>query len=110
MAKSFSLSKSLGANFFFKRGEGDQGHARKFFPTIARQLAKSIPQIKPALGKAVRDDSGIAAKAMKEQFERLVLEPLQSLELFDLPVQTMIIVIDALDECEGEKDVRLILQ
>jgi hypothetical protein len=110
MAKSFSLSKSLGASFFFKRGEGDRGHATKLFPTIARELAKSIPQIKPALEKAVRNESGIAAKAMKEQFERLVLNPLQSLELFDLPAQTMIIVIDALDECEGEKDIRLILQ
>ncbi|CAI7635150.1 unnamed protein product [Penicillium pancosmium] len=64
----------------------------------------------PALEKTVRDDPSIAEKAMREQFERLLLQPLQSLQQSDLPIQTMAIVIDALDECEGENDVRLILQ
>lgn len=39
IAKSFKGAKLLGANFFFKRGEGDRGNAMKLFPTIARQLA-----------------------------------------------------------------------
>lgn len=43
IAKSFSLSKSLGVSFFFKRGEGDRGYAIKLFPIIVRELAKSIP-------------------------------------------------------------------
>ncbi|KAJ5305740.1 NACHT and WD40 domain protein [Penicillium antarcticum] len=110
MAKSFSLSQSLGASFFFKRGEGDRGNARKLFPTIARQLAISIPEITPLLQETVRENPGIITKTMREQFEKLLLQPLHSLERSKIPTQVMVIVIDALDECEGDGDIRLILQ
>ncbi|KAJ5675395.1 NACHT and WD40 domain protein [Penicillium macrosclerotiorum] len=110
IASSFSKSKVLGASFFFKRGEGDRGNARKLFPTIAWQLAVIIPQMMSVLRQAVHDNPGVATKAMREQFEKLLLQPLQSLERPDLTIQTMAIVIDALDECEGDDDIRLILQ
>lgn len=110
VAKSFSEARSLGASFFFKRGEGDRGNAMKLFPTIARHLAISIPQIIPALEKTVRNDPGIAARTMREQFERLILHPLQGFNGSELPIQTVAIVIDALDECEGDDDIRLILR
>lgn len=110
LADSFSRSKLLGASFFFKRGERDRGNARKLFPTIARQLAISIPQITPVLQATVRDNPGIITKGMREQFEKLLLQPLQSLELLKIPIHTRVIVIDALDECEGDDDIRLILQ
>jgi hypothetical protein len=110
IAESFSKNRTLGASFFFERGDGDRGNARKFVPTIARQLATSTPQIMPTLQEAVRDHPGIAAKTMREQFEKLLLQPLQRMERSDLPFQTMVIVIDALDECEGDDDIRLILQ
>jgi hypothetical protein len=110
VAKSFSQEKSLGASFFFKRGEGDRGNAMKLFPTIARQLAKIIPQLVPGVQKAVYDDPGIAAKTMREQFDKLILQPLLSLKLPSPRVQTVVIVIDALDECGADNDMRLILQ
>jgi hypothetical protein len=110
VAKAFSQADSLGASFFFKRGEGDRGNAMKLFPTIARQLAMKVPRLMPNIQKAVRNNPGIAAQAMKEQFDKLLLQPLLSLKQSDLPIQTQVIVIDALDECEGDSDVRLILQ
>lgn len=115
MAEFFSHDKSLGASFFFERGEGDRGNARKLFPTIARQLAMKIPQIMPALRNIARDDPKIAMKTMNEQFRTLILQPLQNLERSahsaqTVSVRTMVIVVDALDECEGDDDIRLILQ
>jgi hypothetical protein len=110
MAESFSLSQSLGASFFFKRGERDRGNARKFFPTIARQLAINIPEIAPVLQESVRENPGIITKTMREQFEKLLLQPLHSLERSKIPTRAMVIVIDALDECEGDSDIKLILQ
>ncbi|KAJ5819507.1 hypothetical protein N7474_005098 [Penicillium riverlandense] len=110
VAKSFHQAKLLGASFFFKRGEGDQGNAMKLFPTVTRQLAMSIPQLIPSVQRAVHNDPGIATKAMKEQFDKLLLEPLLGLKRSGQPIQTLVIVIDALDECEGDKDIRLILQ
>ncbi|KAJ5392490.1 hypothetical protein N7509_007980 [Penicillium cosmopolitanum] len=110
MARNFSNSKSLGASFFFKRGEADRGNARKLFPTIARQLAITIPMIDPALQQIAHDNPGITTKTMREQFEKLLLQPLQSLERNPAAIKAMVIVIDALDECEGDSDIRLILQ
>ncbi|KAL4861676.1 hypothetical protein BDV12DRAFT_61493 [Aspergillus spectabilis] len=110
VAETFSEAKSLGASFFFKRGEADRGSAKWFFPTIARQLTISIPQLLPHIKQAVLDNSGITGKGLKEQFDRLLLQPLLALRQSDLPVNTIAIVIDALDECQGDNDIRLILQ
>ncbi|KAJ5536249.1 NACHT and WD40 domain protein [Penicillium frequentans] len=115
MAEFFNQNRSLGASFFFERGDGDRGNAKKLIPTIARQLAIRIPQMMPALQEIARGDPGIAAKTMREQFKRLLVQPLQRLKKSvlsaqTLSIQTMVIVIDALDECEGDDDIRLILQ
>ncbi|KAI3011034.1 hypothetical protein CBS147346_1235 [Aspergillus niger] len=110
VAKSFSEAQSLGASFFFERGEGDRGNAKKVFPTIARQLAITNPQLIPILHQAVYDNPGIMAKAMREQFEKLLIQPLQNLKPSNVTVKTVIIVLDALDECEGDNDIRLIIQ
>jgi hypothetical protein len=110
VAETFSEANSLGASFFFKRGEADRGNAKRLFPTIARQLAISIPQLLPHIKQAVLDNSGIIGKGLKEQFDKLLLQPLLILGQSDLLVHTVVIVIDALDECEGDNDIRLILQ
>lgn len=110
VAETFSEAKSLGGSFFFKRGEADRGNAKRLFPTIARQLTTSIPQLLPYVKQAVHDNSGIIGKGLKEQFDKLLLLPLLRLWQSDLPAHTVVIVIDALDECEGDNDIRLILQ
>ena len=46
---------------------------------------------------------------LREQWELLILRPLALLKP-KLPQQPLLLVVDALDECEGERDVRLILQ
>ncbi|KAJ5464315.1 uncharacterized protein N7458_000001 [Penicillium daleae] len=100
----------LGANFFFKRGERDRGSATKLFPTIIRQLAKNIPQLTPSVQKAIHDNSDIATKGLKQQFDKILLQPLLGLNLSTLPIPIVVIVIDALDECDVDNDMRLVLQ
>lgn len=109
IAITFSRDKMLGASFFFKRGEGDRGNATKLFPTIAGQLANKLPQLRPLIDQAIQDDPGIAFKGIDKHFEKFLLQPLLSLGSSDRP-QTMVIVIDALDECEEEEDIELILE
>jgi hypothetical protein len=110
VAKSLRQDKSLGASFFFKRGEGDRGNAMKLFPTVARQIALCIPEMITSVQKAVDDDLDIAMKGMKEQFDKLLFQPLLCLKGSGRPIRTVVIVIDALDECDEDKDMRLILQ
>ena len=98
----------LGASFFFKRGEEDRGSAKKLFPTLTAQLVTSIPPLTPYIQKAIEDDPLISEKVLREQFERLLLQPLLGINQATTP--TMVIVIDALDECERVEDVQAILR
>ncbi|KAK8905640.1 hypothetical protein QC760_005562 [Botrytis cinerea] len=107
VAQSFEENNQLGASFFFKRGEGDRGTASKFFTTIAHQLVVKQPQLVQSLNKAIDLDPSISDKSLAKQFEQLIFKPLT--ELNSSP-QTLVLVIDALDECEREEDIGVILR
>jgi hypothetical protein len=109
VAKSFADRKELGASFFFKRGERDRGNAALFFPTIAAQLISKEPALAPYVRNAIDTDPAICGKAMKEQFEKLILLPLGNVYRdVDHPVR-IVIVVDALDECDRDNDIRVII-
>ena len=99
----------LGASFFFKRGEGDRGSAALLFPTIARQLISKINGLNELVAKAVDSDPDICSKALGEQFNKLIREPLQQLGPATSS-STYVVVVDALDECEKEGDIQTVLQ
>lgn len=81
-----------------------------FFTTIAAQLAIKIPGLIIHIAKALDTDPAIPDKAMKEQFEKLLLRPLSTIELDPSSNRRkLIIVIDALDECEQERHISTIL-
>jgi hypothetical protein len=111
VARSLNDTNHLGASFFFKRGEDDRGNAAKLLPTLAKQLVPSFPGLIAGLQKALHDDPEIASKSLKEQFDKLLLQPLLDLNQLDgqSPL-TAVIVIDALDECENDQDVRNIIR
>jgi hypothetical protein len=108
VASRLKAKKSLAASFFFKRGEEDRGNAKRLFPTLAEQLVTNIPQLVPNIRKAIEDDPNISEKALKEQFEKLILQPLLGMD--QDRTAYMVIVIDALDECEWEHDIRTLLK
>jgi hypothetical protein len=113
VAREYSERKRLGASFFFSRGSGDVGHAGKFVTTIARQLATRSSSLRGYISEAVSGCNQIASQGLREQWNQLISRPLsQSLtQLSTSSIQSsFIIVIDALDECEGDDDIRLILQ
>ena len=110
VAQSFANNGQLGASFFFKKGEGDRGNATRFFTTIATDLMIRMPEMVPGIRKAIDAVPTIFEKALKDQFEKLILQPL--LEACHAPScdLNLVIVVDALDECEREEDIRTILQ
>ncbi|KAI1073332.1 hypothetical protein LB507_011656 [Fusarium sp. FIESC RH6] len=110
VARSRSKQGDLGASFFFKRGEVDRGNLSKFVSTVACRLARSTPAVEPFIKIAVNSDPAIADKAVREQFEKLVREPLSKATLTSLCRPSVVIVVDALDECERDADITLILQ
>ncbi|SCO84450.1 related to RSA4-WD-repeat protein required for maturation and efficient intra-nuclear transport [Fusarium oxysporum] len=99
----------LGASFFFKRGETDRGGLNKFVPTLARQLALRFPDIAPLIKKAIDVDPDVVSKTVKEQFGNLIREPLARLATTRATLLSSVMVIDALDECDRDADIKLLL-
>jgi hypothetical protein len=110
VARTLKDTNHLGASFFFKRGEGDRGNAKKFFPTLTRQLVLWSPELRPGLQEALDNDPDIPSKSLREQFEKLLLQPLLGLDQLGRPPQTVAVVIDALDECEHDQDIQNIIR
>lgn len=109
LAQSFSERKQLGASFFFKRGESDRSSLAKFCTTIAWQLVSNIPSLAPYVKNAIDADPSIPRKAVREQFEKLILDPLSKIPRGTPSVSTVVIVVDALDECEQDTEIKLII-
>ncbi|OQV11244.1 NACHT domain-containing protein [Cladophialophora immunda] len=109
VAARYSEKEALGASFFFSRGGGDVGHAGKFVTSIAVQLAYKVPGLKRSICNFIVDHGDIAGQSLRDQWHHLVIGPLSVLP-GDSYLFRYILVIDALDECEDENNVRTILQ
>jgi len=97
----FHKKGQLGASFFFSRGKTDRSHAGLFFTTLAWYLAHSrSPGVKKAIVDAVRNRPDIGELSRREQWTSLVLQPLEHQR-----GGIVVIVIDALDECDKENEV-----
>lgn len=110
VAAHFSQEKIPHVSFFFKKGEGDRGSAAMFFTTIACQLVHQLPCLAPHIRDAIDRDPAIADKAKKEQFEKLILAPLEECKEDPRLPARILVLIDALDECDGEDDARAIIR
>ncbi|KAL5089055.1 hypothetical protein Trisim1_005912 [Trichoderma cf. simile WF8] len=109
IAKRLQAKQLLGASFFFKTGEANRGNATRFFSTIASQLQTRIPGMADHLRKVIDSEPQISTKSLKQQFERLVLEPISCLKPANRQPSFLVVVIDALDECDDNQDVQVIL-
>ncbi|KAF1983183.1 purine and uridine phosphorylase [Aulographum hederae CBS 113979] len=107
VARKYYNQKRLGASFFFSRGGGDVSHARKFVTSIASQLANSVPSLDQHVCDAIKERRDIASQSLRDQWQQLVLRPLSRLS--GSGAQYYMLVVDALDECDNDKDIRIIV-
>lgn len=106
VAQSFAGKGLLGASFFFKRGEADRGSIAKFFTTIAADLVVREPATASYVKDVLDGNPSIISKNAREQFDKLFLQPLSNNPQKDNPI---VIIVDALDECERHDDIKLII-
>jgi hypothetical protein len=109
IARKYFEQRRLGASFFFTRGGGDASHAGKFVTSIARQLASNIPSLQSLICEAIAEWNDIAIQSLRDQWRQLVLAPLSKLNS-NSGSPPYIFVVDALDECDDDKNIRIILQ
>ena len=105
IARRYHERGHLGASFFFSRDQQDLRHAGRLFPSIATQLAKQSAILKEHICEAVARHRDIAQQTLHDQWTQLIFHPIRKLQATSSEAALMV-VIDALDECENEKDVR----
>ncbi|KAM6499305.1 hypothetical protein JOM56_004813 [Amanita muscaria] len=103
--------RGLAATFFFYRSDAERNDGNRLFPTIAWQLAFSIPAIKDVVVHALDRTPHLPRKDIESQFEQLVAHPFQALDSIAsrMPQFAPVVIIDGVDECSNEKLQRRIL-
>ncbi|KAG8976295.1 hypothetical protein FRC05_004211 [Tulasnella sp. 425] len=96
----------LGASFFFSRDEANRRNALLVFPTIAFQLATFDPQLKRLIADSLERHPDVGYATMRQQVDKLVVEPLIAWGSSD---RTVVIILDAFDECDPETGAKEIL-
>ena len=84
-------------------------HAGKFFTSIAVQLANNIPSLRHYICDAISNCKDIASQSFRDQWSQLILFPLSKLGSGSSS-SSYVLVIDALDECDKDEHIRMILQ
>ncbi|KAB5592631.1 Vegetative incompatibility protein HET-E-1 [Ceratobasidium theobromae] len=97
----------LAASFFCTRTSPECRDPMRIVPTIAYQLARHSTPFRSALCRVLSEDPDIGSRNIFAQFERLLKEPLEAVE--GKLANNLVVVIDALDECEDTRAVSQIL-
>ena len=102
----------LAGSFFFRRA-GKLRKANSFVTTLAHQLAVTprpgiSPSLKELVGEAILNHSEVLSQGLRGQWKELIVGPLSNIQSSQRLALTF--VIDALDECGSEDEIRLILQ
>ena len=88
------------ACFFFNRGVVGCHNMDQLFSTLAYQLAINMPSMREHIEQAVMDDPALPRRSAATQLQKLIIIPFK---LLLTPPPSLILVIDGLDECEGEE-------
>lgn len=86
------------ANFFFSQRNGCTD-SLPLFTTLAYQLSVLLPNLRQLIEDILRHDPAILSKPIQKQLQGLLIQPLNQLKLLESPI---FLIIDGLDECEGE--------
>jgi hypothetical protein len=100
IAEKYASEKRLAASFFFSRRDLERRTTQHFVATLTTQLLGLLPSIRPAVIAALERDYMLPMKVLREQMEKLLLGPLSTAT--ETPDAPLLIVVDALDECDDE--------
>ncbi|KIL62508.1 hypothetical protein M378DRAFT_55148, partial [Amanita muscaria Koide BX008] len=94
------------ATFFFFKSDASRNDGTVLFPTLAYQLAFSIPAIKDHIAQSLHERPDLPTKSVETQFEHLIALPFRSLReaaSAQLSPLAPVIIIDGVDECADER-------
>ncbi|KIL63123.1 hypothetical protein M378DRAFT_63736, partial [Amanita muscaria Koide BX008] len=97
----YGRDKVVGATFFFFRSDPIRNDGNRLFPTLAWQLASSVPIAKDLIAASLEKHPDRPRKTVEIQFEQLVAQAFLTIS-DDSTASTppmRVIIIDGLDEC-----------
>ncbi|QRV98240.1 WD repeat-containing protein [Ceratobasidium sp. AG-Ba] len=100
LCKLLEEEKMLAASFFCSRQLPECRNVNRIVPTIAYQLSNYSSPFRHVISPLLQTDMSVYNKPILEQLQELIIEPINKVK-DSLPTD-LIIVIDALDECEAE--------
>jgi len=108
----FETDKYSVTGYFFKRGEQDRNGTNRIFSTIAMQIADSVLSFRESLRKSLEglDKDAVEGFNLEKQFQKLLWQPMETLQPDEKSHLRIIIIIDALDECERPEHLQRIVQ
>jgi len=114
IAEHYDQKGRLIGNFFFFRGAGDRSILGRLVLTLSHQLYHCVQATKRSIENAIKADPHIATKSSTYQFQKLIIEPIRAasnaVPFFAIPFfpvqKKLVIVIDALDECDDKRLMR----
>ena len=107
IADQCDTAHTLAASFFFSRGAGSRARITGLIPTLSYQLTLSIPDTKSSIQHILQSDPTIPHQSLEDQFQKLIVNPVRTL---NEPIGTMVIVIDALDECDDKAGIEQFIE
>ncbi|KAG8703362.1 hypothetical protein FRC08_002914 [Ceratobasidium sp. 394] len=108
LCKQLEHEQRLAANFFCSRQLPDCKKAHRILPTIACQLADFSYPFRYALSSILRQDPNVHTRRISEQCTKLLFTPLHEVRA-SLP-HNLVVVIEALDECDNSDEVDELLE
>ena len=102
-AKTSFADGKFGASFFCSRKFADRSNLQAIFPTLAFQLADQYTNFRVELLKVLRPNYHVERESLCSQMEKLIVGPPKSTSI------SMLIVIDALNECKDREPASAIL-
>ncbi|KIL64563.1 hypothetical protein M378DRAFT_44707, partial [Amanita muscaria Koide BX008] len=103
---SYSYGRDkVGATFFFFRSDPVRNDGNRLFPTLAWQLALSVPIVKDLIAFSLEEYPDLPRKTIEAQFKQLIAEPFLTISAGEsaVPTSDRVIIIDGLDECSDVK-------
>ncbi|EUC54561.1 vegetative incompatibility protein HET-E-1, putative, partial [Rhizoctonia solani AG-3 Rhs1AP] len=107
LCDELSIERKLAASFFCSRLREDCRTVKRIIPSIAYQLARFSLPFLTVLSASLEKDLDVHSSSLHIQFEELIAKPLQATK-HTLP-EGLVIVIDALDECDSKESTGRIL-
>jgi hypothetical protein len=105
IAECCAKGNILGGAYFISAADNSRNTASTIVPTIAYQLGLNHPILQSSVAAEVERDALIFSRSLETQMDALIVRPFESLRrsrACDIATFPYAILIDGLDECQGE--------